>query len=193
MPLAFTTAAGNTIPFGFFNIESDMLLLDRTFFFCTDFCDWINALADPQIPALRPIDVTWPVYRIEDPEDIGDLMLAIHGARHVGFLGKTYLAYPFPAAPEDFKQNPEGHQTRAELEKMITPYATQIEVPVHVQASTGTISVGEHTFTCSLFAELLDYVWRGGYPRWRDDRMPDYVARMKERVQTSEHWLFKDA
>jgi hypothetical protein len=36
MPLAFESESHGTIAFGFFNIESDVLLLDRYFFFTTD-------------------------------------------------------------------------------------------------------------------------------------------------------------
>ena len=47
MPLAFESLSHGTVAFGFFNIESDMLLLDRYFFFAGDFCDCVTALAAP--------------------------------------------------------------------------------------------------------------------------------------------------
>lgn len=37
MPLAFESISHGTLPFGFFNIESDMLLLDHYFFFASDY------------------------------------------------------------------------------------------------------------------------------------------------------------
>ncbi|MCA1793126.1 MAG: hypothetical protein LC660_04495 [Desulfobacteraceae bacterium] len=52
MPLSFDSASHGPAAFGFFNIESDMLLLERFFFFCDDFCTWITSLADQASPAL---------------------------------------------------------------------------------------------------------------------------------------------
>jgi len=33
------------------------------------------------------------------------------------------------------------------------------------------------------------YVWRGGYPRWRDETRPEYVEALKQ-LEESRHWLF---
>jgi hypothetical protein len=41
MPISFPSKSHGQIPIGFFNIETDMLLMDRYFFFSTDFCEWI--------------------------------------------------------------------------------------------------------------------------------------------------------
>jgi len=38
MPLTFESLSHGTIAFGFFNIESDMLLCDRYFLFADDLC-----------------------------------------------------------------------------------------------------------------------------------------------------------
>ena len=45
MPLAFDSISHGTIAFGFFNIDSDMLLLDHYFFFATEFCDNISRIS----------------------------------------------------------------------------------------------------------------------------------------------------
>jgi len=45
MPLAFESISHGTIAFGFFNIDSDMLLLDRYFIFSTLFCGNIDEIA----------------------------------------------------------------------------------------------------------------------------------------------------
>ena len=45
MPLSFESMSHGTIAFGFFNIESDMLLCDRYFFFADDFCVKIGQMA----------------------------------------------------------------------------------------------------------------------------------------------------
>jgi len=39
MPISFLSKSHGRIPIGFFNIETDMLLMDRYFFFSTDFCE----------------------------------------------------------------------------------------------------------------------------------------------------------
>lgn len=41
MPLAFESLSHGTIAFGFFNIESDMLLCDRYFLFADEFCRYV--------------------------------------------------------------------------------------------------------------------------------------------------------
>ena len=46
MPLAFESLSHGTIAFGFFNIDSDMLLLDKYFLFGSDFCEHIVAMAE---------------------------------------------------------------------------------------------------------------------------------------------------
>ncbi|MCK7504603.1 MAG: hypothetical protein MZV70_11295 [Desulfobacterales bacterium] len=40
-------------------------------------------------------ETAWPVYSIDDPRKIGDLMGAIHGIRHTGFIGEVYKQFPF--------------------------------------------------------------------------------------------------
>ena len=110
MPLAFDSLSHGTIAFGFFNIESDMLLCDRYFFFAEDFCRNIADMADRG--GDQDYQATWPVWLIETADDIGDLMGAIHGVRYTGFIGELYRRYPFPPQTEKFKQNPEGSRTR---------------------------------------------------------------------------------
>jgi hypothetical protein len=46
MPISFPSKSHGRIPIGFFNIETDMLLMDRYFFFSTDFCEWLIEWAD---------------------------------------------------------------------------------------------------------------------------------------------------
>jgi hypothetical protein len=183
MPLAFDSISHGPIAFGFFNIDSDMLLLDRYFFFATDFCRRIIEMAHHKGPL--PYQTSWDVYAIPDPADIGDLMGAIHGVRHTGFIGEVYLKFPFPERPEDFKQKPEGWQTQAELLGIINKFAHPITVPVAVDAHTAHLSIGPYQFTRTVFHELIRYVWQGGYPRWKDDIRPDYVLAMNEAIHLS--------
>ncbi|MBC8441147.1 MAG: hypothetical protein H8D87_15855 [Deltaproteobacteria bacterium] len=46
MPLSFTSKSHGNIAFGFFNIESDMLLLEKYFFFADGFKtqEWVSSL-----------------------------------------------------------------------------------------------------------------------------------------------------
>jgi len=189
MPLAFESRSHGTVAFGFFNIESDMLLLEGYFFFATDFCGWIGEIAREGPDA--DVFANWPVFHIERRQDVGDLMGAIHGVRHVGFLGDTYLAYPFPEAREGFKQSPAGDSTQGEFTRMIDRYAVRADLEVSTSQSDATISLGEITFSRASFQELVRYVWRGGYPKWRDERPPAYVLAMREKVEKSDHWLFE--
>ncbi len=109
MPLAFESSSHGTVAFGFFNIESDMLLLERYFFFASDFCEQVNELVGSRDDAT--VSVSLKVFDIADVRERGDLMGAIHKVRFQGFIGDTYRKFPFPNRPVDFKQNPEGDKT----------------------------------------------------------------------------------
>ena len=92
MPLSFESLSHGTIAFGFFNIESDMLLCDRYFFFADDFCARIGQIAEHAgDPDYRTI---WEIHTIDIPEKIGDLMGAIHGIHFTGFIGELYRRFP---------------------------------------------------------------------------------------------------
>lgn len=183
MPLAFDSINHGTTAFGFFNIDSDMLLLDRYFFFATEFCSHIREIAEHHGSA--PYEASWEVYDIPDPGDIGDLMGAIHGIRYTGFIGKVYLRFPFPERPEDFKQRPEGFRTRDDVEAIIQKFAQTVEIPFCIDREASVVSIGPYRFTRATFQELIRYVWQGGYPRWRDEIRPDYVLAMKDAIGLS--------
>jgi len=104
MPLSFQSLSHGTVAFGFFNIDTDMLLLENRFFFADDFCRAVTALARNQ----RPDDFSLEIdaYRIEDRAEVGDLMGAIKGIRWTGFIGAVYRLFPFPQDPEAFGKNP---------------------------------------------------------------------------------------
>ena len=121
MPLSFRSKHHGNIAFGFFNIESDMLLLEKYFFFADRFCEWMIELSTQGNEAYTGLNCT--VFHISDPHDIGDLMGAIHGMRFTGFMGPLYRRFPFPKDPLDFKQNPEGFQTRESVTSEMKPFA----------------------------------------------------------------------
>lgn len=188
MPLSFRSESHGTIAFGFFNIESDMLLLDRYFFFADDFCQWMIQLAEPPGDAIRKI--CCQVYCIDSPGDIGDLMGAIHGVRFEGFIGRLYQRFPFPENPAGFKQNPGGDKTQAIVRDLINSVSKTIKMDIEF-LTTGQVLLGPYLFDTSVFHELIRYVWQGGYPRWKDEKMPEYVSTMKKKVQKSDHPFFK--
>lgn len=189
MPLAFDSLSHGSIAFGFFNIESDMLLLDRYFFFSTDFCEHISGIVESD--GEGPFKTSWQVYYIEKPEDIGDLMGAIHGVHYQGFMGELYHRFPFPERPEDFKQKPEGVKTRAIVENMIAKYAEYIEIPFITDKEAQTVEIGVFRFSRPSFHELIKYVWRGGYPRWKEEVKPDYILTMKREIEQKNIGLFE--
>ena len=187
MPLAFESTTHGTFAFGFFNIRSDMLLLENRFLFATDFCARMTGLAGLAADAHEE---AWDVWAIDRPEDVGDLMGAIHGRRFTGFIGDTYLRYPFPAAPEEFRQAPEGDRTQAEFAAMIAPYARRCRIRFWADRRARRVAIGDVEMTLETFHELVRYVWRGGWPRWRDEVRPPYVVAMRDALARSASWLF---
>jgi hypothetical protein len=171
MPLAFESRSHSTVAFGFFQIESHMLLLQDVFFFADDFCAAVESLAAKDSAALAG-------WRVPDRTAVGDLHGAMAGRDLGGFIGATYQRWPFPTNPSDFRQNPDGHQTR----ELVTPLADRFGNPESFELrwdpGAATVSLAEYVFGAGNFRRLLDYVARGGYPRWTDDRQPDYVQRM---------------
>lgn len=186
MPLAFQTINRGQIAFGFFNIESDMLLLQQYFFFAEDFCDFVSDCAK-QPEWTR--DTKFEVFEIADSSDIGDLMGAINGIRHTGFIGKTYRRFPFPENPDDFKQNPQGFATQEIFREMIIPFAETVMIPFH-PLTQHQVRIGKYIFSQTQFMALLEYVERGGMPRWRDEIRPDYVRRMVLDIRENRNRIF---
>lgn len=189
MPLAFQSLSHGPVAFGFFNIESDMLLLDHYFLFADKFCEYVSEAAD--IDSDGDYIRDWMVYDISDHRDIGDLMGAIHGVSFTGFIGEVYRRFPFPAAAGDFKQNPEGDRTRPVVEQILSGYARPVSIAFHSDASRDTVRIGEFRFDRAGFQALLRYVWQGGYPRWKNDAPPEYVREMKRRLIGSPNLLFQ--
>ena len=188
MPLSFRSKNHGNIAFGFFNIESDMLLLEKYFFFADDFCRWMKRMAKEDDARVKKIE--HPVYYIADPNDIGDLMGAIHGIRFTGFIGKLYTLFPFPDDPEAFKQNPDGFGTREVVRSHIEPFSAIRDISIEIYKNEKA-KIGSYVFDKKVFHELIEYVWPGGYPRWTDEVRPEYVIEMKECIQKSRNSFFK--
>ncbi len=189
MPLAFNSLSHGEIAFGFFNIETDLLLLDTYFIFASDFCRHIGSLADGQA---GQSSTEWDVY-ILDHGQIGNLAGAIHGFDLCGFIGEVYKRFPFPKEPEKFKQNPDGWKTREIVKEMIDRYQHPSPIAVAADPLGATLEIGDYMFSRYGFHNLLLYVWQGGYPQWKGGTRPEYVVRMKEKVLSSHHPLFEGA
>jgi len=188
MPLSFRSESHGNIAFGFFNIESDMLLLENYFFFADDFCRWIAQMAKEENE--KQALFQYPAYCISDPNDIGDLMGAIHGVRFQGFIGQIYTLFPFPDDPQAFKQNPEGYQTREIVTSRIEDVSEKIKMDFEF-LTDGQVRVGPCVFEKKVFHELILYVWQGGYPRWKNEVRPSYVSEMKDCLQKAGNTFFK--
>ena len=86
MPFAFNTKSHGEIPIGFFNIDTDMILINNYFVFTSDFCKWVSAWAAGK----QNIKTEKEFYIIENPKEIGNLMGAISGEVFTGFIGDLY-------------------------------------------------------------------------------------------------------
>jgi hypothetical protein len=190
MPLAFDSLSHGLVPFGFFNIETQMLLLDRLFFFAEDFCRAVIQLAAGEASSgerASHVEAALDGWLIAARPAVGDLHGAIAGEDLSGFIGATYERCPFPSDPAAFKQNPEGRLERREVERLILPFgeAARITLARELRESL-LISVGApalaepYIFSEAGFAKLVGYVERGGYPRWKDERRPPYVLEMMQ-------------
>lgn len=194
MPLAFASLNRGTIAFGFFNIETQLLLLDRLYFFAEDFCQAVRLLAAAEDTGARGgeragyVEADVDGWRIEELAAVGDLHGAIAGVNLSGFIGATYARCPFPAAPEDFKQSPEGQLGRDEIGRLIRPFGDAARITFARDLREGMVRIGPrattepYVFSEAGFARLVGYVERGGHPRWKDERRPAYVLEMIQRL-----------
>lgn len=190
MPLAFESISHGTVAFGFFNIDSDMLLLEHYFFFADDFCEQVGELAG--WGGQGRFEKEWDVYHVAARSRIGDLMGAIHGIAYTGFIGEVYRRFPFPSEPEDFKQKAQGSMTQDVVEEIIARYGERVRIPLELDEKTQELSISEYRFSRRILQNLVLYVWEGGYPRWKDGIRPDYVLTLKERIERSRNTLFQN-
>jgi hypothetical protein len=188
MPLAFSSLSHGEIAFGYFNIDTDMLLLENYFLFADQFCgSVVNMARSDDFPSFNS---HWEIYDIQTREAIGDLMGAIHGVRYTGFIGEVYRQFPFPQKPEDFKQKPDGYKNRESVKALIADCSIKSRVPVTVKGAAREIQIGDYLFSFSTFQELIKYVEKGGYPQWKNQERPAYVLRMREAIESSRFQFF---
>lgn len=189
MPLGFESISHGEVAFGFFNLETDLLLLNDYFFFASDFCGHISRVAEE--PLRGNEESLWEIYRIEQPLQIGNLMGAIQGIDETGFIGAVYRLFPFPKDRNQFRQNPEGFKNRPLIENLIRAYAKPKRVSFRIDQEKHRVSIGDYVFSWAGFLELIRYVWLGGMPRWKDSIRPPYVMAMKTKIERSQSELFK--
>ncbi len=187
MPLGFQSLNHGVITFGFFNIDTDLLLLEHYFLFSDAFCRYIHATHVEETESTRN---SWEVHTIENREDIGDLMGAIHGIQYTGFIGAVYRRFPFPQRQEDFKQQPEGWKNRSEVRRILNKYAFRVDIPFGIRPQEGTVAIGKFLFDRTSFQKMVHYVWLGGYPGWKDGIRPNDVSKMKREIEQNTNWLF---
>lgn len=183
MPLSFQSISHGDIAFGFFNVKSDMLLLENNFFFAADFCKTITALEDS---AGEGLAFEWHGWHIQNRVDMGDFRSVLGEVRDVGFWGELYRQYPFPESPEEFHQQADGWQTQPEVVKIIDKYGVQRNISLNVDADRERVCIGEYCFSYDVFRKLIHYVWVGGYPKWQGGIRPQYVMQMKEGIVDSD-------
>lgn len=189
MPIGFQTMSHGEIPIGFFNIESDIFLINNYFIFASELSKAIQNWTKGE----DELEMDLKMYIIEDNKNIGNLMGAINGVIFTGFIGELYKLFPFPAKPEDFKQKTGGYKTQKEVDAIIQKYAKLEPVKVIISRDENAITIGEYEFKKEQFHEVIAYIWRGGMPMWKDDIRPDYVEEMMKAVLNSNHWFFQGA
>lgn len=189
MPLTFNSISHGAIAFGFFNIDSDMLLLDHYFLFANEFCEHVSEIAKSN--EKESFKTICHVYDIPENEDVGDLMGAIQGIHYTGFIGELYKRFPFPNKLEDFKQKANGFRNQAIVKSIIAKYAEYIEISIVVNELGKDVEIGGYTFNRASFQEMVKYIWRGGYPGWKSGKRPGYIIVLKEKIERSRNELFK--
>jgi hypothetical protein len=190
MPLAYRSLSHGFVPFGFFNVATDMVLLADHFMFASDLCSWVGRWAQ----APTRFSEERPSWVIADRRSLGNLHGAMRGDDLSGFIGATYARYPFPPDEAAFKQDPEGYRVQAWAAGLIERFSGPSRpMPVVVDDLDRAIALGPYRFDPPGFSALILYLWRGGMPRWREEMRPHYVLDMMDAVRGSPHWLFGDA
>ena len=188
MPLSFESTSHGAVAFGFFNIDVDLLLLERSLFHAAGFTRAVETLAAAEPD--RSVTLHIDGHRATDASHMGNTMGAIHGFDRGGLIGAIYDRFPFPIDPAAFRQHPDGAARRDAIAPLLERWTTPTRHRLAVAIEGRTVELAGIEFTWPWFQELVAYVWRGGYPRWLDERRPDHVVRMRRAVEGSGHPLF---
>lgn len=174
MPLAYPSTSHGQVAFGFFHLETPLLLLDRRLFWCAEFCALVDRLL-ATAPG-RPWRDTLPGWRAHD---LGDLHAALAGRPGGGLIGALYRRSPFPRDPAAFRQRAAGTLDTAWVEAELACHATA--TPFACGAAAGRCWLDDVEFDAAGLRRLLDYVWRGGMPGWDAALRPAYLERAAAR------------
>ncbi len=181
MPLAFQSSSHALVAFGFFHIETDLLLLERRFFFAPDFCQAWLALAAAPGPE---VSLKLPAWSLS-PEQVGDLHGAISGRDSHGFIGALYQRLPFPRRREEFAQKPRGALPRHEVEKLLDGSGSGRDLELQASANPQVVRLASYAFSGPQWRALVDYVWQGGMPGWQQGRRPEYLLHCADILKQS--------
>lgn len=115
-------------------------------------------------------------------------MGAIHGIRYTGFLGELYRRYPFPAAPEAFKQKTLGFQTQPEITSITKSFAGRATILFACRWERWA-RIGDVRFDWAVFEDLIRYVWKGGFPGWEHGQPSEAVLRLRKELEAQDCWI----
>ena len=194
MPLLFNSLSHGVVSFGFYNIETDGLLLGQHFFFCTDFCTAMKVLFEKPLDEAATTAFSGHVF--QDPQRIGNLKGAItKDSRHTGFFGELYRIWPFSEAPGAFRQKLHCFENREQTLALLESMAAPIEIQGTRNANFQQVAIGSYHFSRKEFVRLLQYVARGGYPTWEDhneSQLPAQLGVLRQLLAQHEEWLMED-
>jgi hypothetical protein len=173
MPLGFHSLNQGEIAFGFFHIETPLLLLDNRVFWCSDFCAAFNqlTLADENEPFRSSIDG----HLFHSRAEYGDLQEAIAGVNHDGFIGSLYALIPFPTTREAFVQKTAGQLTNATVLEQVSKFAEAYAMKITAEQDTGLFTFDDVEFEPGTLRQLIEYIWRGGMPGWENGMRPAFL------------------
>ena len=76
------------------------------------------------------------------------------------------------------------------MEKIIEKYGELKSIQFRVKADADEVHIGEYSFKNNVFEELINYVWEGGYPKWKNGQRPEYVLNMMDWIKKSRLGIF---
>jgi hypothetical protein len=191
MPLLFNSLSHGAVSFGFYNIETDGLLLGEHFFFCTDFCSAMIELFEK--PLEQDANSTFPGHVFDDPQRIGNLKGAMtNSSRHTSYFGELYRMWPFSEAPGAFRQKLHCFKNRERTLALLESMSTPVELQVTREPYFQQVAIGSYHFSGRELVRLLQYVVRGGYPTWEDheeSQLPDPLRALCQHLAQHEESL----
>jgi len=185
VPLGFYSQSHGAVAFGFFHIETHLLLLQDRVFWCRDFCELVTDLARTKADSIFAARLAG--WRMAGAKALGDLQGAIAGRRYVGFIGELYRRWPFPEDPGGFRQKPDGLAPPEEVAALAGRYGRPEQWEVSADPGRRELAIDSVVFDLQSAQALIDYVWRGGMPGWQRGRRPDYLLSAADTWRQSDN------